>query len=149
MLGALSPSLAGLGSMNILVFITTTIGIGILISIPGILIGRFLVAKGIVRDRSVSVVVISVLVLLSIPLIAPDFPMIYIATVLLFFSPLGAYRDDLWTTFRSGKWWWLKKNDEMQPLFDLPVSLILSLVIWGVVVALTVGALILIANLLP
>jgi hypothetical protein len=37
--------------MNILIFILTTFGLGILCSVPGVVIGRLLAAKEIAREK--------------------------------------------------------------------------------------------------
>ena len=123
--------------MQMFVFIITTLGLGVLCSIPGILVGRYLAIKGIARAHSKMEVATSIAGMFIVRLMLPDLPLIYIVPFFLFLSPLGAYRADLWTTFRSGKWWWLKKNDERQPLFNLPVSIAISFGI-GVVIMITI-----------
>gem|GEM_PF-3288600 len=143
------PAVMSLNSlMDVLFFIAVTSGLGILCSIPGILIGHFLAAKGIAPDQSRWVVMSSILGLLITRLMMPDVPLIYIVITFSILAPLGLYRHDLWTTFRSGRWWWLKPSNERQPLFNLLISGILSLGIVVVLGILVLGIWILIANLL-
>jgi hypothetical protein len=130
-----------------LVFIITTLGLGLLCSIPGFLIGRYLTAKGIARDGPVWEIVSNICGLLIARLVLPDVPLIYIVAFFLVLSPFGVYRHDLWTTFRSGRWWWLKEDHERQPLFSLPVSIILSLGIGVLLLVLLFGTWMLIIKL--
>ncbi len=132
--------------MDAFVFVITTLVLGALCSIPGILLGRVLAAKGIATDQSVLVVISSIIGLFLSRLILPNVPVGYIAAFFIILIPIGVYRHDLWTTFREGRWWWSKKSTEHQPIFNLPVSIIVSIAIGGVILILIFGIWILISR---
>jgi len=125
--------------MNMLIFVVTTLGLGVLCSIPGVLIGKYLTKNGLATDRTILEVTSNVFGLFLTRLILPDIPLAYVVTLFLLLSPLGVFGFDLWTTFRNGRWWWMKESSERQPLFSLPVSIIVYAVIGGVPLILAVG----------
>ena len=113
--------------MDILTFILTTLGWGITCSMPGVVMGQLLASKGIVRDRSIWVVGGSICGLLFGRLVLPSAPLSWLVVIFLILSPLGMYRDDLWTTFRRGKWWWVKGSNDSRPIPTLIVGIILAI----------------------
>ena len=134
--------------MNTVLFIVSTVGLGLFCSIPGVLIGKILSRKGIAKDQSILVIISDILGVFLARLVVPDAPLIYIVALFLIISPLGVCRHDLWTTFRSGKWWWLKSKDKREPWFSLSTSIALSVGIGFVFMGLVFGSWMLITYLL-
>jgi hypothetical protein len=95
--------------MDIFAFIFTTLGLGILCSIPGIIIGRLLAIRGIVRETPIWLLLGSVCILFVLRLSLPQAPLGLLIVIVTAFFPLGMYRHDLWTFFRRGR---LPKSDE-------------------------------------
>ena len=134
--------------MNTVLFIVSTVGLGLFCSIPGVLTGKILSRKGIVRDRTILVISSDIFGFFLARLVVPDAPLIYIVVIFLIISPLGVHDYDLWTTFRSGKWWWLKSKDKREPWFSLSTSIALSVGIGFVFMGLVFGSWMLITYLL-
>ena len=135
--------------MKILVFVISTVGLGLLCSLPGVLAGKYLAKKGLAKDQSIWVVTGEVFAMFLARLMLPSVPLAYIVTLAFVLSPIGVYRHDLWTTFRRGKRWWSKDNsEEIQPMFNLPISIVLSIIIGCIILFLVFGALSLTAHLL-
>lgn len=99
----------GTGKMDILVFVLTTVGLGILCAIPGIVVGRLLAARGVVREAPIWLLVGGICILLVLRLSFPQAPLGLLVAIETVFLPLGMYRQDLWTYFRRGE---LPKNNE-------------------------------------
>jgi len=95
--------------MDILIFILTTLGLGVLCSIPAIVVGRLLAARGIVREKPLWVIAGTVCTLFVWRLWFPQAPLGCFVAIGALFLPLAAYRADLWTYFRG---WKLPKNNE-------------------------------------
>ena len=89
--------------MDILVFILATFGLGMLCSIPGVVVGRLLATKGLVREKPAWVCVANVCGLFVYRLWFPQVHLAYLLLVVTVLLPLGMYRQDLWTYFRVGK----------------------------------------------
>lgn len=96
-------------NVDILIFILTTFGLGVLCSIPTIVVGRLLAARGVVREMPVWVLTAGVGAMFLSRLLVPQAPVALVVAIVAIFLPLGMYRADLWTYFREGK---LSKNDE-------------------------------------
>ena len=83
--------------MDILVFTFTTLALGILCSVPGIVLGRLLVARRVVRELSaVWLVGGSVGSMFFLRLLLPLAPLGLLAVVLVVGMPIGIYKADLW-----------------------------------------------------
>jgi hypothetical protein len=99
----------GTGEMDILLFVLTTVGLGILCAIPGIVVGRLLAARGVVREAPVWLLAGGVCILFVLRLSFPQASLGLLVAIVTVFLPLGMYRQDLWTRFREGK---LPKENE-------------------------------------
>lgn len=86
--------------------------LGVLASVPTLVIGPMLARRGIVREAPRWVVVaLGMALMLMVTLTAPLWPlavdMLGAAAV-----TLAICNPDLWSTFREGRWWWLKRKDQ-------------------------------------
>jgi hypothetical protein len=89
--------------MDTFIFFLTTLTLGILGSVPGIVVGRLLVNKVVVREVPVWLLVGSVVMLFILRLSFPQAPLGLLVAIVTIFLPLGMYRQDLWTYLRRGK----------------------------------------------
>ena len=92
-------------------FLLSSIGLGILCSIPGLLAGYYWGKSGIVRNSPWWVIVTAIVVIAGGRLLFPKIPLVYILIVLFISSPLIIYRHDLWNVSQKGKWWWVEKDE--------------------------------------
>jgi len=102
--------------LDTLIFASSTLLLGILCSIPGVIAGRLLASNGIARDTSFWLIAVNIAGLFLERLLFPALPIGWLIAMHTLLSPLGIYRHDLWTTFRRGRWWWVNgihsdKND--------------------------------------
>jgi len=95
--------------MDILIFILTTFGLGVLCSIPAIVVGRLLATRGVVKEMPAWVLAAGVGAMFLSRLLSPQAPIVLVVAIVAMFLPLGMYRADLWIYFRERK---LPKNDE-------------------------------------
>ena len=99
--------------MDMLVFVVTTLILGVLCSIPGVITARLLASKGVVRVQPAWLDIGSTVCgLLLARLLVPQLPLGYWVVGFLVLLPIGVYRDDLWATLFKGRWWWLKEKPE-------------------------------------
>lgn len=90
-------------------FILLTLVLGLFCSAPGVIWGRFLAAKGLVRERSVEYVIVTVgAVVLVCFLLSFSLTGWLMLAVLTFLGPGGYYRYEVWITSKKGKGWWLQ-----------------------------------------
>lgn len=96
-------SLAERIAMDIFIFVLTTLGLGILCSIPGVFVGWLLATRGMVREKPSWIIGTSVCGLFVYRLWFSQVPLGYLLAVVTILLPLGMYRQDLWTYFRKGR----------------------------------------------
>ena len=121
-----------------LVFILTTLGLGVLCSIPGIILGKWMVAKGVVQEEiSVKWMIGSTIVsFFVLRFLLPQASLVWIiigASVMWW----GLYKSDLWTTFFRGRWWW-QKNPEPLTLLEQMFSFLVIMGSMAIIVVLAV-----------
>lgn len=83
--------------MDVVIFILTTLVLGVIMSIPGVMVGRLLASKGIVRARPKWIVGAGILGLFVARLMAPQAALRFLFALGIILVPLGMYRQDLWT----------------------------------------------------
>jgi hypothetical protein len=97
--------------MNI-VFILTTVGLGLLWSVPGIIIGYLLANRGLI-PRSLLIIYVGSLVFMTFVLRLTSQPVFWGYYVLLsVLTPLTAYRAGLMFSRQKGKWWWTRPQEK-------------------------------------
>jgi hypothetical protein len=89
--------------MDAAVFVVITAGLGALCSIPGIVVGKWLASRGIVRETPIWLLVTSICMLFVLRILLREQPLWFHAVLVTVLVPLGIYRQDLWTYFRAGK----------------------------------------------
>jgi glucan phosphoethanolaminetransferase (alkaline phosphatase superfamily) len=77
-------------------FILTSLGIGMLFSVPGILLGYWLKKKNIAPNRSLLTIIFCVVLTFVKRIWIPDLALHWFALVLLTGSTLGVYRMDFY-----------------------------------------------------
>lgn len=87
--------------MEAIQFILISLGIGILFSIPGILLGYWLKKKNIAPNRSWSSIIHCLILTFVTRIWLPDAPFFWFAFFLLAGSTLGVYRMDIYWAKRS------------------------------------------------
>lgn len=94
--------------MDKLKFLLETLGVWLVCILPGIGLGRLLAQKGIVRDKSVSFSLLTLVFVLLGRLSdkIPDTWWYY--TLITIIGFLSDYRYEYGNTWRWGRWWWLK-----------------------------------------
>ena len=98
--------------MDMLVFVVTTLILGVLCSIPGVITARLLASKGVVRVQPVWQDIVGTVGGLALGrLLAPQLPLGYWVVGFLVLFPIGIYRDDLWATLFKGRWWLKEKHE--------------------------------------
>ena len=118
-------------------FILTTLVLGLVCSLPGVIVGRILAAKGVVQDYKVKPVVLTVFVVLAGRLLLPGTPMIGVFAFGVLFSTFGVYRSDWWTTHRKGRWWWFDPSEKEKPFEIILGVVVLTSCIFAVIWAIT------------
>jgi hypothetical protein len=110
--------------MDVLVFAATTGLLGILVALPTLAIGPMLAARGIVREEPAwAVVTFGAALVLVTRLAAPTAPpFLHVGIAML--ATLATYNPDLWSTFREGRWWWLKGKDQPRKHDSLTASIV-------------------------
>ena len=89
--------------MDALAFALKTLGLGVLCSVPGIVAGRYLASREIVRETPIWLLVGSVCILFILRLSFPQARLEMLVGIVVVLVPLGMYRQDLWTYFREGR----------------------------------------------
>jgi hypothetical protein len=97
---------------EITIFILTTIGIGIIFSMPTVLIQLWLIKIGAVREGVLRVIIGVYVAVLIIRIWFNDTSWLCSGLLIIIVSILGMNRGDLWDTMQYGTWWWKteKKN---------------------------------------
>jgi hypothetical protein len=123
--------------MNILNFLVITFALGILCSLPGVIIGKWLSAKGIAKDRSLAVLAVNVAGVLIVHLkIFPCPWYFYVACSLLF---PGIYRSDWPSYLAQGKFWWLKEPQRKMTLTEFILVALGGLLMLIIVISFLIG----------
>ena len=91
--------------------LTAIIICGLLILL-GVWIERWMVGRGIVRDKTFLVVAIAISSVFMKELWFPAVSWWVFATFTILAMTLGANRGDLWTTMNQGRWWWEEDRDK-------------------------------------
>lgn len=89
--------------MDAVVFVVITAGLGALCSIPGIVVGKRLASRGVVRETPIWLLVTSICMLFVLRISFSEHPLWFHTVLVTVLVPLGIYRQDLWTYFREGK----------------------------------------------
>ena len=85
-------------TMDVLVLVFTTLGLGVLGSLPTIIIGRLLGVKGVVRKKPVQVLASGVVVMSMIRLSSlSEWPVGFQLLICAVCVPMGIYKAELWT----------------------------------------------------
>jgi hypothetical protein len=81
--------------------------LGLISSIPGIMINSILCKKGIIRDQKTLIILGCIIGMIGIRFIAPLGPK-WIAMILVaYVSPSAAFSNEFILYRKRGKWWWL------------------------------------------
>ena len=97
--------------IQFLLFGLITLGIGLSLAIPGLLLEKWLVKKGFVRDQS-GIILFGAVCLTFIKRVwFENLSWWIMLLIIILATTLGANRADLWTTFRRGRWWWKPENE--------------------------------------
>ena len=97
--------------MGTIAFILSSVGLGILCSIPGLVAGYYWGKSGLVRNGPWWVLVATIIMVFGGRLIFPQIPLIYILVFLFVTSPF-VYNNELWLAFTKGRWWWVEEGDD-------------------------------------
>ena len=90
--------------LDILIFIFTSIGIGIIFAVPGILFGLFLENHGIASNRVRAAMATSIFFVFFSRIWYPQIPYILLAGGIILGTTTGLYRTEIY--------WAMKKNKE-------------------------------------
>jgi hypothetical protein len=122
--------------MNMLIFLGIILAAGLVCSTPGLIFGRWLVAKGIAKDHSVLLVTVTVGVIALAHLKSFPWPWWFYVMVSLF--ACAVYRSDWWSYSSRGKWWWRDGDSSKEKISLLSIVLIafagiatVAMAIWG------------------
>jgi hypothetical protein len=77
-------------------FILTSLGIGILFSLPSIILGYWLKKKNIAPNRSLLTIIFCIVLTFVKRILTPDLAFHWFALILLIGSTLGVYRMDFY-----------------------------------------------------
>ena len=97
---------------NYLYYILVTLGVGVVCSIPGVIIGRALAKRGWIREEGVWPVLLAIAMLFILRLTFPEMSIIYQAVFVTIFVPITICRNDVWTSLQKGKRWWEHENEK-------------------------------------
>ena len=97
--------------MEPILFIVSSFVFGILCSIPGLAIERYLKKRGIVRSSPWLIIVMSIVWTFGGRILFPEFSLI---SILLLVSVVAPFINinEIWFTMKWGRWWWLKTDGE-------------------------------------
>jgi hypothetical protein len=84
----------------------TALIIGAFLVLFGITVEKWLVKRGVVRDKTYSVVIVAIVSVLMKQIWFYAISWWYFAPLTILAMVLGANRGDLWTTMNRGRWWW-------------------------------------------
>ena len=93
--------------MKPMLFILSSFFLGILCSIPGLIIGRYLDKRGVIRSSPWLIVTMAIVWTFGGRILFPEFSLISILLVISSALPF-IYVNELWFTMKWGRWWWLK-----------------------------------------
>jgi len=95
--------------MAFLLTMVSNIMICLISSIPGLIVSKYLENKGFVRKQSKFWYFVLVIILAVLgSMIAPESHWLLFVITTLLATTFGYHRFELWYSFRSGRWWWLK-----------------------------------------
>jgi hypothetical protein len=97
--------------MELIVFAIQTTLLGVMASLPALLIGNALERKGLVLQMPVVVLAVVVAVMFVLRLLLPDSPWYRLVLTVAVASPL-IYSRSLWMPLKLGRWWWLDRNKD-------------------------------------
>jgi hypothetical protein len=80
--------------------------IGSLLILFGVLIERWLVINGFVRNKTNSVIIIAICSVLIRQIWFISMSWWYFVPFIILAMIFGVNRGDLWTTMNRGRWWW-------------------------------------------
>ena len=104
--------------MDTFLFILSTITIGLLCSIPSLVLGYWLDKKGFAAFQPYLTPFLFIGVLFWMRLAAPNANLVFFICWLILFSP-AIYSQDLWFTYKRGKWWWNQNDSEKTELGEV------------------------------
>jgi chromate transport protein ChrA len=84
-------------------FWVSTLILGLISAVPGLIIGAILRRWRMVQSRSLWLVIGNVATLFIGRFMLPDVPAIYLVILITVLGPLGLYRNDLWTYWTKGE----------------------------------------------
>ena len=97
---------------NYLYYILVTLGVGVLCSIPAIIISRLLAKRGWIRETGVWPVLGAIGILFFLRLTLPEMSIVYLAVVVTIVIPITICRNDVWTSLQKGKRWWEHEDNK-------------------------------------
>jgi len=117
--------------MYTITFILTTIGLGLLWSIPGFAITKILARKGMVHDRPIIYIMYAIGVICVTFLLRRNHVILswWIYGISAILMPLAGARNKLILTGRRGKWWWKKAEYNKTGLLDIVGAIIIYLLL--------------------
>jgi hypothetical protein len=93
-------------------FILVTIGIGVLISIPMVLVQLKLIRDGIVRESIWFIVIGAFLGVFIKRIWFNEISWAIFGPLIIIGGLLSLNRGDLWRTMQHGRWWWKENNNK-------------------------------------
>ncbi len=96
---------------SLFIFCVSVLGVGLLFSIPALLVERLLIANGIARGNSVWLVIVSFFAALYKQLTYPEPLYWLLGVVAVMICPLVVNRYDILDTLKKGRWWWKNEDD--------------------------------------
>ncbi len=86
-------------------FLASVLGVGLLFSIPALIVEKILIIKGVARGSSIALVIGSFFAALY-KQVHPE-PLYWLLGVFaVVFGPLIVNRTDVYYTVKKGRWWW-------------------------------------------
>ena len=119
--------------MDVFVFILTTLILGILCAIPGIIVGRLWEARGLARSLPIPFLGTTVFLVFLFRLRDLVLPWwFYVGASIVL--PLILFRFEFMATSQKGKWWWLKESEKKTSLLGwLVIAIVIAVGIVGLV----------------
>jgi hypothetical protein len=88
---------------DIATFVLSSLILGLVSSIPGLILSEILRQRRVVQNRSLGLVIASVLCVFGWRLAFPTVPLACLTIVTMVLAPVAMYRHDIWTYWTSGK----------------------------------------------
>ena len=111
--------------MSGVIFILSTLAIGVACSVPGVITGRILHNIGVVQDYKIKPIALTTFAMLTARLIAPDVSLGWMIVLGVLVSAIGVYRGDFFATSQQGPFWWERENIPANPWGDLAITIIM------------------------